>query len=77
MSTQSASDRRKRQPGLFIAAEAACCYRFTDGFCTPRNVASCRCWDAAEQVIAATGLSAQGAAWLFQNLSKIEKEADK
>jgi hypothetical protein len=70
-----ARERMRMQPGLFAAAECACIYWLTDGFCTPRNIASCKCWDNAEAVMKATGLSAQGAGWIFRNLTRIEQEA--
>jgi len=75
MATPEADERRRMQPALFLAAECACAYRMTDGFCTPKNVASCKCWDAADAVQKATGLSMQAVGWLFRNLQRIEKEA--
>lgn len=69
------AERRTMQPALFLAAECACIYRFTDGFCRPQNIASCRCWNAAEAVMLATGLSAQAVGWVFRNLQHIEREA--
>lgn len=68
-------DQSQLQPGLLMAAEAACIYGKTDGFCHPRNANACRCWDAAEAVMKATGLSAQAVAWVFKNRQAIEKTA--
>jgi hypothetical protein len=68
-------NRAKLQPGLALAAEAACIYRSTDGFCHPRNVDSCKCWDQAKQVMEATGLSARAVAWIFRNSQRIEELA--
>jgi hypothetical protein len=70
--TPEAQERRRMQPALFHAAEVACANRLTDGFCTPKNVAYCRCWDAAEAIMQATGLSGQSVAWIFRNTTRIE-----
>ena len=68
--------RFERQRGLAMAAEAACIYDKTDGFCHPRNAPACdRCWPAAEAVMASTGLSAQAVAWVFRSNQKIEQLA--
>lgn len=69
------SERSRMQPGLLRAAEAACIYDMTDGFCHPRNSPGCRCWKAAEDVQRATGMSAQAVAWVFRCKSRIEREA--
>lgn len=68
--------RRYREPGLFKAALAACACRLTDGFCTPANTDNCKCWDAADAVQKATGLSARGVAWVFSNIRRIEDLSD-
>jgi hypothetical protein len=47
----------------------------TDGFCHPRNSPGCRCWKAAQDTMAATGLSAQAVAWIFRFKRRIEQEA--
>ena len=67
--------RARMQRGLLYAAELACIYKLTDGFCHPRNRPECRCWDAANAVMKATGLSAQAVHWIFQHIDKIEKDA--
>lgn len=70
-----ARERWRDQPGLFKAAHAACIKRLTDGFCSTRNVNACKCWDAAEAVQRATGLSSQAVAWIFDHLQRIEASA--
>ena len=66
--------RAEISPGLALAAHAACVCHFTDGFCSPANVNDCQCWDKAQAVQQATGLSARGVAWVFQHTTQIEKE---
>ena len=70
-------DRCKLQPALWKAAECACTYHLTDGFCSPRNVQQCKCWDRAEATMVATGLSARAVGFIFQNLRRIEDAAEK
>lgn len=65
-------NRADMQPALAKAAEAACIYKMTDGFCHPRNNAACKCWNNAKAVQGATGMSNQAVAWIFRNLQKIE-----
>lgn len=67
--------RAELQPGLLTAAEAACVYDKTDGFCHPRNTNACRCWDAAQAVMKATGLSARAVAWVFKHRKLIEADS--
>lgn len=67
--------RWQREPGLFKAADAACSYQKTDGFCTPRNVDHCTCWSDADAVMGATGLSAIAVAWVFKHRKSIEASA--
>jgi hypothetical protein len=69
-------DRCKLQPALAHAADAACSYFMTDGFCDPRQCQSCKCWDRASAVMDATGLSARAVGFLFQHRQQIEKSAE-
>jgi hypothetical protein len=69
--------RCERQPGLFGAALTICTVKMTDGFCTPRNVDSCKCWDIAATAMEATGLSARAVSWVFHNAKRIEQEAER
>lgn len=72
----SERDRYKETPALAHAAEAACSYYLTDGFCMPRSYQGCKCWDRAQATMEATGLSARAVGWIFQNRSRIEKQAE-
>lgn len=72
---ETTPDRASLQPALARAAEAACIYDMTDGFCRPRNAPDCRCWKAAEVVMEATGMSALAVAWVFRHKRRIEQEA--
>jgi hypothetical protein len=70
------SDRSTMQPALYEAANAACIYQYTDGFCVTRNSPTCeRCWGNAWRVMDATGLSARATAWLFQHGPVVERLA--
>ncbi len=69
--------RSDDQPGLCMAAEARCSTRLTDGFCTPKTRDCCRCWNDAEALMSATGMSARAAAWVFSHVNAIEREAAK
>lgn len=69
------TNKRRRmdwQPGLFVGAEAICIYHRTDGFCSPRNCENCKCWDLANTVSDATGLSYLAIAWILSHKSHIE-----
>ena len=69
-------DRYKDQPALAHAAECACTYYLTNGFCGPRNAQQCKCWDHAAATMAATGLSARAVGWIYEHLRKIETQAE-
>lgn len=69
-------DRYKLQPALAHAAEAACSYYLTDGFCGPRNCRQYKCWDRARAVMDATGLSARAVGFIFKHRSRIEESAE-
>jgi len=66
-------DRTEMQPALLKAAEAICIYRDTDGFCHPRNHQGCECWQKAESVMRATGLSANAVSWIVQYSERVER----
>lgn len=72
----SERDRYKETPALAHAAEAACSYYLTDGFCMPRSCQGCKCWDRAKAAMEATGLSARAVGWIFQHRGRIEKQAE-
>lgn len=73
-----ANERRcDRQPGLALAAEVFCSTDLTNGFCTPKQVDSCRCWDRAQETMRGSGLSAQAVAWVYAHRKRIEEEAEK
>lgn len=73
------SDERRsdRQPALFRAALSICVTDMTDGFCTPQNAETCKCWQKAEAVMEATGLSGRAVAWMWPRRRMIETEAEK
>lgn len=74
----SGRERRcERQPGLFLAAHELCVTDLTNGFCSPKQVDSCQCWDKAEQMLRGSGLSCQAIAWLYRNRKRVEEEAEK
>lgn len=69
-------DRYNLTPALAHAAEAACSYYLTDGFCGPRNCQQCKCWDQARAVMDATGLSARAVGFIFKHRNRIEDAAE-
>jgi hypothetical protein len=69
-------DRYKLQPALAKAAECACSYYLTDGFCMPRDRQQCKCWAKAWAVMEATGLSARAVGFIFQHRQRIEETAE-
>lgn len=74
-------NRYDMSPALGLVAAELCETKLTDGFCHPRNVDQCKCWDRAAALKDATwnagGFSCNALVWILRNRKKIEAEANR